>query len=130
MSCQQCHYITGHDPECRYFHAEAAADVADLRVRVRELEESARSPVKVFVVHVYDAADHLHDYYVCRTVGAAVRQAAVDVVGGRYDDADPDFFESEVDRAVSKVTVEPGVGRRHVRCDSWRAHVDEMVVLS
>lgn len=129
MSCHLCHYITGHGPECRYFHEEVAAETAELRARVTELE-SARSFSKVFVVHVYDAADHLHDYYVHQTADGAVRQAAADVVGGRFDDADPDFVEVELRRVIGAVYVEPGVGRRHVRCDSWRAHVDPMQVLS
>lgn len=126
MSCQLCHYITGHGPECRYFHEEAAADAAELRARVTKLE-AVRS--KVFVVHIYDATDHLHDYYVCQTATAAVRHAAVDVVEGRFDNADPDFIEVELQRVIGAAYVEPGVGRRHVRCDSWRAHVDPMQVL-
>jgi hypothetical protein len=128
VSCHLCHYITGHDPECRYFHEEVAAETAELRSRVDELER-AGARRKVFVVHVYDAADRLHDYYVCQTAEIAVCHAAVDVVDGRYDNADPDFIEVELRRVIGTVTIEPGVGRRHVRCDSWRAHVDEMQVL-
>ena len=86
--------------------------------------------MKVFVVHVYDAADKLHDYYVHLTIGGAVRRAAEDVVSGRFEDGDPGFFEVELQRVLDAVYVEPGVGRRHVRCDAWRAHVDEMQVLS
>ena len=86
--------------------------------------------MKVFVVHVYDNADHLHDYYVHQTTEGAVRQAATDVVNGRFEDADPAFFEVELQRVIDAVYEEPGVGRRHVRCDAWRAHVDERQVLS
>ena len=85
--------------------------------------------MKVFVVHVYDAADHLHDYYVHQTAEGAVRQAATDVVNGHFEDADPDFFEVEIRRVIDAAYEEPGVGRRHVRCDTWRAHIDEMKVL-
>ena len=85
--------------------------------------------MKAFVVHIYDADDHLHDYYVHQTVEGAVRQAAVDVVSGRFEDVDPAFFEVELQRVLREVSEEPGVGRRHVRCDAWRAHVDEMKVL-
>lgn len=85
---------------------------------------------KVFVVHVYDAGDHMHDCYVHRTASFAVRQAAIDVVCGRYGAGDPCSFETELQRVIDAVYEEPGVGRRHVRCDSWRAHVDEMQVLT
>lgn len=85
--------------------------------------------MKVFVVHVYDAADKLHDYYVHQTASSAVRQAATDVVSGRFEDGDPGFFEVELQRVIDATWEEPGVGRRHVQCDSWRAHVDEMQVL-
>lgn len=89
------------------------------------------APVKVFVVHVYDAADKLHDYYVHETIEGAVRCAAIDVVSGRFEDAaDPAFFEVELQRVLAAVFEEPGVGRRHVHCDTWRAHVDEMQVLA
>lgn len=66
--------------------------------------------MKVFLVHVYDAADKLHDYYIHQRV-------------------DPDFLEAEFQRVIAAVEIERG-GRRHVRCDSWRAHVDEMQVLA
>ena len=85
--------------------------------------------MRVYVTHVYDAADHLHDYYVHQTIDAAVVQAAVDVVCGRFEDADPDFRAVEVKRVVAETYAEPGTGRRHVRCDAWRAHIDEMQVL-
>lgn len=84
--------------------------------------------MKVFVVHVYDAADRLHDFYVHGTPEVAVRQAAIDLVAGRFEDADPDFFLSEVNRVVAEADFERPTGRRHVRCDSWHAHVDEMRV--
>jgi hypothetical protein len=86
--------------------------------------------VKVFVVHVYDAADHLHDYYVHQGAAGAVRQAAIDVVTGRFDDLGHGDFDGEVQRVIEAAYEEPGVGRRHVRCDAWRAHVDEMQVLT
>ena len=86
--------------------------------------------MKVFVVHIYDSADRLHDYYVHQTVSSAVRAAAIDVVTGRFEDGDPGFFEVELQRVIDATYEEPGVGRRHVRCDSWRAHVDEMQVLA
>lgn len=35
--------------------------------------------MRVYVVHVYDAADHLYDYYVHGTIEGAVGKAAVDV---------------------------------------------------
>lgn len=85
--------------------------------------------MKVFVVHVYDAADHLYDYYMHQTSEGAARHAATDVVNGRFQDADPDHFEVEFRRVVDAIYEEPGVGRRHVRCDAWRAHIDEMEVL-
>lgn len=83
--------------------------------------------MKVFLVHIYDAADKLHDYYVHQSVDVAVRQAASDVIHGRFEDADPDFIEAEFQRVLAAVEIEPG-GRQHVRCDAWRAHVDEMQV--
>jgi hypothetical protein len=86
--------------------------------------------MKVFVVHVYDAADKLHDYYVHQTINGAVRQAAIDVVTGRFDDLGVGDFEVEVQRVIEGIHEEPGVGRRHVHCDAWRAHVDEMQVLT
>jgi hypothetical protein len=102
VSCQLCHYITGHGPECRYFHEEAAADAAELRARVTELE-SARSFSKVFVVHIYDAADQLHDYYVHQTAEAATRKAACDVVEGRFEDLAPGDFDAEEARVAAAV---------------------------
>jgi hypothetical protein len=85
--------------------------------------------VKVFVVHIYDAADHLHDYYVHQTIADAKRQAAIDVVTGRFEDLGHGDLGVEVQRVIEKIYEEPGVGRWHVRCDAWRAHVDEMQVL-
>ena len=86
--------------------------------------------MKVFVVHVYDAADKLHDYYVHERAAGAVRQAAIDVVTGRFDDLGHGDFDGEVQRVIEATYEEPGVGRRHVRCDAWRAHIDEMQVLT
>ena len=86
--------------------------------------------MKVFVVHIYDAADKLHDYYIYQRSDRAERQAALDVIYGRFEDADPDFIKAELSRVLATVDVEPSTGRRHVRCDSWRAHVDEMQVLA
>ena len=85
--------------------------------------------MKVFVVHIYNAAGQLHDYYVHQTVDGAMREAASDVVAGRFDDLDPKDFSAEVERVVGEIYKEPGVGRCHVRCDVWRAHVDEMQVI-
>jgi hypothetical protein len=85
--------------------------------------------VKVFVVHIYDAADHLHDYYVHGTREGAIQQAATDVVAGRFENLDPDDYLRETKRVAGEVYEEPGVGRHHVRCDTWRAHIDEMQVL-
>ena len=84
--------------------------------------------MKIFVVHVYDAADRLSDYYVHQTAEAAVRRAAADVVSGRFEDLSPGDFEVELGRAIDGTYQEPGDGRRHVRCDAWRAHVDELQV--
>lgn len=86
--------------------------------------------MKIYVVHIYDAADQLHDYYVHQTASTAVRQAAIDVVTGRFDDLGAGDFDGEVQRVIEAAYEEPGVGRRHVRCDSWHAHVDEMQVLT
>lgn len=86
--------------------------------------------MKVFVVHIYDAADKLHNYYIHQRPDLAERQAAIDVIQGRFEDADLDFFKAELLRVLAAVDVEPRTGRRHVRCDSWCAHVDEMQVLA
>jgi hypothetical protein len=86
--------------------------------------------VKVFIVHVYDAADKLHDYYVYQRIERAVQRAAADVTHNRFEGADPDFIAAEICRVLAAIEIEPGAGRRHVRCDSWRAHIDEMQVLS
>lgn len=83
---------------------------------------------KVFVVHVYDPADHLHDYYVHATLEGASRQAVIDVVAGRFPSSAPDFLEDERVRVSRNIFAEPGVHRRHLRCDGWRAHIDEMQV--
>jgi len=80
--------------------------------------------VKIYVVHVYDNADQLHDYYVHGSIESALRRAAEDVVRGRFEEADPVFFEAELARVLDTICVEPG--RWHVICDAWRAHVDEM----
>jgi len=85
--------------------------------------------VKVFLVHVYDAADKLHDYYIHQRIDLAVHQAASDLIHGRLEDADPDFIEAEFQRVIAAVEIERG-GRRHVRCDSWRAHVDVDLLLA
>ena len=83
--------------------------------------------MKIYVVHVYDAADHLHDYYVHASFDGALRQATHDVVEGRYEDADPDVVQAELARVAREgIYAEPATGRRHVRCDAWHAHVDEM----
>lgn len=114
-----------------YGHVDAktGAAIAALLSEIRVARLADRDMRKVFVTHVYDAADHLHDYYVHQTAEGAVRQAATDVVNGRFEDADPDFFEVELRRVIDAAYEEPGVGRRHVCCDAWRAHVDEMQVL-
>ena len=85
--------------------------------------------MKVFVVHVYDGAGQLHDYYVQQTAETATRKAAVDVVGGRFEDLDPVDFAAEVERVTAAVYKEPNVGRYLVRCDAWYAQIDEMHVL-
>lgn len=84
--------------------------------------------MKVFVVHVYDAAGQLHDYYVHATIETAVRDAASGVVAGRFEDLDPQAFDTEVARVAGEIHQEPRVGRCHVRCGAWSAHVDEMLV--
>lgn len=84
--------------------------------------------MKVFVVHIFDGAGRLHDYYVHDAVENALLQAAADVVGGRFEDADPDFFEAELQRVLSATRVDPKTGRQHVRCDAWGARIDEMQV--
>jgi hypothetical protein len=93
--------------------------------------------VKVFVVHVYDAAAHLHDYYVHAAISSAKRQAAIDVVTGHFEDLGAGDFEVEVQRVIDAIYEEPAVDRWHVRCDAvrlgapgWCAHIDEMQVLS
>lgn len=86
--------------------------------------------MKVYVTHIYDAASHLHDYYVHQALDAAVHQAATDVVTGRFENLDPKDFEKEVQRARQCAWLEPGVGRWHVWCDAWRAHIDELQVLA
>lgn len=85
--------------------------------------------MKIYVVHVFDAAGKLHDYYVHASFEGASRQAACDVVDGRFDDADPDFIQAELARVTRSIYAEPATGRRHVRCDAWHAHVDEMQLL-
>lgn len=40
MSCSTCHFISGHDPSCRHFHEDAAAEQSALRERVEALERS------------------------------------------------------------------------------------------
>lgn len=85
--------------------------------------------MKVYVSHVYDAAAQLHDYYVHGTVEGALHQAATDIVRGRFEDAETDFLELETRRVIATASVEAGSGRRHVRCDMWAAHIDEMQVL-
>lgn len=84
--------------------------------------------MKIYVVHVYDAADKLHDYYVHGTIEIATNRAATDVVAGRFKDAEPAFYWEEVSRVVRAVQIEPGTGRRQISCDSWRAHIEEMKV--
>lgn len=86
--------------------------------------------MKVYVVHVYDAADTLHDYYVHGSLEGALRQASCDVVDGRFEDADPDFVEAERARVIRAIVAEPATGRHRLRCDAWRAHVDAMEVLA
>jgi peptidyl-tRNA hydrolase len=82
----------------------------------------------VFVVHIYDAADKLHAYFVYGALKIATNVAATHVVAGRYQHADPAFYWAEVKRAAHAVQIEPGTGRRIVHCDSWTAHIDEMKV--
>ena len=82
----------------------------------------------VFVVHIYDAADKLHDYFVHGTLEIATNVAATHVVAGRFKDAEPAFYWAEVSRVARAFQIEPGTGRHHVRCDSWSAHIDEMKV--
>lgn len=97
---------------------------------MRRVPRKARAVTKVYVTHVYDAIGCLHDYYVHGTIDDAVRRAASDVVDGRFEDLDPQDVEVEVFRVIDAIRVEPGVGRHHVRCDPWVAHVDEMQVLA
>jgi len=85
--------------------------------------------MKIFVVHVYDNANKLHDYYVHQAIETAVRHAATDVVSARFEDADPDFFDAELARVIGASYKERICGRQHVWCDAWRAHIDEMQVL-
>ena len=84
--------------------------------------------MKVFVVHIYDPANHLHDYYVHGTRQGAIDQASADVVSGRFENLDPDDYVRETMRVASEAYEEPGVGRHHVHCDAWRAHIDVMPV--
>jgi len=78
--------------------------------------------MKVFVVHVYDAAGQLHDYSVHGTIEGAVRRAATNVVFGNFKETD----ETLIDRVVAAASKESGTGRWHVSCEAWRAHVDAM----
>ena len=104
-------------------HSEAASRHAS-EVRV------AAASKTVYVTHVYDAANKLHDYYVHLIAKTAVRHAAADVVMGRFGDViDPDDFETELVRVIDAVTIEPGTNRHRVRCDAWHAQIDEMKVL-
>jgi len=84
--------------------------------------------MKIFVVHVYDAADHLHDYYAHQDVAEAKHQAAIDVVTGRFDGLSKEDLDREVQRVIADAYEEPGIGRWHVRCDAWRAHIDDLLV--
>ena len=85
----------------------------------------------LFIVHVYNADGDLHDYYVHQTVDAAIRQAAADVVDGRFPGLGPgsNGREDAICRAIAEIDIEPGVCRRHLRCAAWHAHVDEVQVL-
>ncbi len=85
--------------------------------------------MRMYVTHVYNAGNQLHDFYVHQTPGGAVRQAAIDVVRGRFDEAVPNFLGTEIQRVIDAVIVEPESGRRYVRCDAWMARIDEMQVL-
>ena len=38
MSCDNCHYISGHSSECPHFAEQTAGDVDDLKERVRAAE--------------------------------------------------------------------------------------------
>ena len=38
MSCTVCHYITGHDPDCRHYHEDHQREQDDLRTRIDDLE--------------------------------------------------------------------------------------------
>jgi hypothetical protein len=96
---------------------------------VKLFRENPPEPVKVYVVHVYDGADQQHGCYVHATLKEALRQAAIDVVNGRFEGRDFDGKKAEIVRVLRTVQVEPDVCRGHVRCDAWRAHVDEMQVL-
>jgi predicted RNA-binding Zn ribbon-like protein len=94
-----------------------------------ELREAVTSQT-IYVTHVYNNADKLHDFYVHQLAQKAVRHAANDVVNGRFENGlDPDDFETELVRVVKEVIVEPKTNRRHVRCDAWHAVIDEMKVL-
>jgi hypothetical protein len=82
--------------------------------------------MKVYVVHIYEPDGSLYDYYVYQQLDPALQQAAYDVVQSRWASADSAFVEVEVARVLTAVQVEPGVGRHHVSCYAWRAHVDEI----
>lgn len=84
--------------------------------------------MKIYVTHVYDNGARLRDYYVHDSVEGAVREAAADVVHGRFPRLEGDDYRKEITRVISTVTIEPGVERRLVHCDMWFAHVDVMLL--
>lgn len=53
MSCQQCHYITGHDPTCRHFHEDRAHEQDDLRSRVDDHESRIAQLEKLVGEHTH-----------------------------------------------------------------------------
>lgn len=123
--------------------------VLAILARMRELQavasEAARStkPSEIFLVHVYDAADNLIDYYPCQTREAALGQAAADVVAGHHSISDhfnkafsqtdrrsPEKYSAVTRKTREDAHKEPGGIRRwHVQCGEWRAHVDALEML-
>lgn len=80
--------------------------------------------MKIYLVHVYDGAGKLWDYYPCLTLDGALTAAIDAVVAGRFADAEASFREVERRRVLDAIYED--VGRWHARCDAWLAHVDEM----
>ena len=95
MSCQQCSYITGHDPQCSHYHEDRQRDQDDLRARIDGLESRLDQLEKLVLdyAHLKKLYGESRDY-----VGALTRERDDLVEASKRGVAEQDRLDALVER--------------------------------